>query len=81
METISWSRDAFERVAWTVVQVLLATFLTAVTEAIRGTEVTDLDAITAALLAGWGAVAALVKAWVAKFIEGTVTPASTAKKS
>lgn len=79
MGSISWSRDAIERVLWTVVQVVVAAALTAATEAFLGSETLDATSVKAIVLAAWAGALAALKAFVAKSISGTISPASTAK--
>lgn len=74
-----WAKDAAERILVTVIQMVLAAALTAFTESIRGTDPVTLDALTGAILAAYAAGLAALKAWVAKLVPGTVSPASFAK--
>ncbi len=81
MESISWGRDALERIFWTVVQVVVAAALTAATDALLSTDTLDAGTAKAILLAVYAAGLAALKAWLATFVKGTISPASTAKAS
>lgn len=79
--TGSWARDAIERIVRTVIQVVVAAALTAFTKEIQGTEVVTLDTITVALGAAYAAGAAALMAWLAKFKDDTLSPASVVSPS
>lgn len=77
----SWARDAIERIVRTVLQLVIAAALTAFTKEIQGTETVTLDTITAALMAAYAAGAAALMAWVARFKDNTLSPASVVSPS
>lgn len=79
MYSVSFAKDAIERILSTVVQVFLAAALTAATEVVVGNDGGSLDAISTAIMAGWGAGLAAIKAYLAKIKTGTLSPASLAK--
>lgn len=76
----NWAKDAIERVVSTLIQVVVGAALVAFTEAIRGSDTVTLDTVTGALLAGYTAAVAALKAWLARLVPGTVSPASLAKE-
>lgn len=80
--SISWAKDAVERVFWTVVELVIGAALTALTASLT-TAVSDgsvtLEELKGVVTLVWAAVAAAVKAYLAKLVPGTVSPASTAK--
>jgi hypothetical protein len=77
----SWARDAIERIVSTVVQLVIAAALAAFTKEITGAETVTLDTVTGAIMAAYVAGLAALKAWIAKAIDGTISPASLAKAS
>lgn len=79
MPNTQWAKDAAERVFWTAVQVVLAAVLTTLTGTLVGAETLNSDVVKAAVMAAYGAGLAALKAFVAKSIPGTISPASTVK--
>lgn len=75
----AWARDAVERIVSTLLQVVVAAALAAFTQAITGAENVTLDTVTGALVAAYAAGLAALKAWLAKLIPDTVSPASVVK--
>lgn len=73
----SWLRDAAERVLATFAQAFLGVFgATQIIDA--GSGHLDVSVARMALAAGIAAVLALLKAWLAKYVTRTVSPASLA---
>lgn len=75
----SWAKDAWERVGSTFIQVIVAAVLTAATEALVQLEAIEGTAATGIILATFAAILAALKAWWAKRITGTISPASLVK--
>lgn len=80
MDNASWAKDAWERVGSTFIQVVIAAVLTAATEALVQLEAIEGNVATGIILATFAAVLAAVKAWWAKRVSGTVSPASLVKR-
>jgi hypothetical protein len=82
--TGTWAKDAAERIIFTVLQVVVAAGLTALTSSIASAmsdgSVT-LDDLRAIVFVTYAAAAAALKAWVANLFGGTISPASFAKAS
>lgn len=77
----SWARDAIERIVRTVVQLVIAAALAAFTKEIQGADVVTLDTVGVALMAAYAAGAAALMAWLAKFKDNTLSPASVVSPS
>lgn len=79
---MSWAKDAVERVFWTVVELVVGAAMTALTAALTSA-VSDgsvtLEELKGVVTIAWTAVAAALKAYLAKLVPGTISPASTAR--
>jgi hypothetical protein len=79
MGSSTWAKDAVERIVWTVVELVVTAALAAFTNVIRGADVVTVDTLIAAVSAAYAAAVTALKAWFAKMVEGTISPASMAK--
>ena len=74
-----WVRDTVERVVSTVAQVVISAAATAATLTITTADEVTLGTTWAAVQVGYAAGLAALKAWLARVVDGAVSPASLAR--
>ena len=74
----TWLRDTVERVVATVVELVIGAALAAFTVKLTDGGPVTLDTLFQALVAGYTAGAAVLKAYLAKLVQNAISPASLA---